>query len=400
METDDRLNKVFRIAQLLEKQVKNESLTAEEQAEVERWLAAREGNKRVFERISDEKQLAFALLELKDTDTERELKKIRPKLQRNVESKKVMGYWAVAAAILGLFLSIGFGIYWYQAHWEKPMELAEGAGDDALPGGNRATLTLADGRTIALNETQTGIVVGDAISYTDGTAVLDGGDGRNLVPAEPVLLQLTTPRGGTYQLALPDGTHVWLNAGSTLRYPSKFTGGERVVELEGEAYFDVKSKLAESRKIPFRVKTSGQIIEVLGTQFNVSAYIGETVTKTTLVAGRVQVTASQVTQYQAMVLLPGQQSVLQNQSLMVNEVDVQPFIAWKEGYFHFKSTPFAEVLTQMSRWYNIELVYEGNIPSQTFTGKMSRNVSLQNVLKLFKGSGIRFNFADQKLYIE
>lgn len=390
MSANNKLSNAFRIAELLQKHVKRGAFTADEQAEIDRWLAASEGNRGLFERISNESQLAFDLLELQDSDTESELAKIGDKLHGIANTRKWI--WYGAAAVLFLFLSVGLGLYWYQIDNEKPTALVHDVQDDASPGGNRATLTLADGRTIDLNETQQGIVMGDDIAYTDGTSVLNERANEGVDDYE-----LSTPRGGTYKITLPDGTDVWLNAESTLHYPSKFKNNERVVELEGEAYFDVSK---QDTRVPFLVKTRGQTVEVLGTQFNVSAYESETATKTTLVEGSVRVIATTTRQSQVAVLEPGQQSVVQSEGMVINQIDVQPFIAWKEGYFHFKRTPFSEVLAQMSRWYDIELVYEGRVPYQTFTGKMSRNVNLTNVLKLFRGSGIQFRFENKKLYIQ
>src|SRR5690606_13352531 len=179
--------------------------------------------------------------------------------------------------------------------------------EDILPGGNRATLTLADGRTINLSEAQTGIVVGDGITYLDGTGVLD-----NSASSVSTIMSLSTPKGGTYQITLPDGSKVWLNANSTLKYPSRFGGKERVVELEGEAYFDVSQQsTANSRQasfVPFLVKTNNQTVEVLGTEFNISAYADDPVTKTTLVEGSVKVSAHAVNA--STLLKPGEQGLL------------------------------------------------------------------------------------------
>lgn len=388
---EEKLNRAFRIAELLQKQVKRESLDADEQAEINQWLAASENNKVLFEQLKNENQLAFDLLELQDIDTESELVKVRQRLQHTAPRRLV---WYAVAATLFVFLSVGIGIYRYQNNEKKSIELTNDVLGDVLPGGNRAILTLADGRTIDLNEMQKGIVMGDDIAYIDGTSVFNE---RASEKTDNQVYKLTTPRGGTYQITLPDGTHVWLNAESTLRYPNRFTGNERIVELEGEGYFEVKPA---EHAIPFRVKTKGQTIDVLGTHFNVSAYDSEITTTTTLVEGSVRVTTSDRQQPQVAVLKPGQQSALRHDGMTVADVDVAPFIAWKSGYFHFKSTPFAEVLTQVSRWYDIELVYEGRVPSQTFSGKMSRNVSLVNVLKLFRGSGVQFRFEQQKLFIE
>ncbi|GGC43440.1 iron dicitrate transporter FecR [Parapedobacter defluvii] len=293
-----------------------------------------------------------------------------------------------AAVLIAVLAGTWFFVSEREAH---PQVVAENA-YAIHPGGNRATLMLADGRTIDLSEAQSGIVVADGITYSDGTAVLDRsantGTGNEL-------LQLTTPRGGTYQITLPDGSQVWLNSGTTLKYPARFDGRERLVELEGEAYFEVKSL----QHMPFKVKSKGQEVSVLGTQFNICAYPEDTDTKTTLVDGSVKV-AVYTGQQPAVVLQPGQQSVFQQSQLAVVAVDTAPFIAWKSGFFHFRQTEIREVMNQLSRWYNIDVRYEASLPGETFSGKMERNVSLGNVLDFLSGSGIKYRLEGRHLIIE
>jgi len=269
---------------------------------------------------------------------------------------------------------------------------------DVLPGGNRATLTLADGQTINLSDAHTGIVVGDAIAYLDGSSVLNGRQNRSgntfeNSAARPLVL--TTPKGGTYQITLPDGTRVWLNSASTLKYPSKFQGNERVVELQGEAYFDV----ARSLTTPFKVLCEGQIVEVLGTRFNVAGYGGEQYVKTTLVEGAVRV-MSGADRRSSITLSPGQQSNVANGKITVNDVDTKPYVAWKSGLFYFKHTPFEEMMNQIERWYDVDVEYTGRIPQDTFSGRMSRNVSLMTVLDLLKVSEIHYRISGKKLIVE
>lgn len=303
-----------------------------------------------------------------------------------------------AAAVL--ITAMGVGLFLYD-RLSQPAdhEVVQGPSEDIQPGGNRAILTLADGREILLNEGQSGIVLSDEeIKYKDGDPLAslnahDQSDGS--IP----WLELKTPKGGTYQVTLPDGTDVWLNAGSALRYPARFDREQRTVELSGEAYFEVAQVRVKSRKVPFFVKTTEQTVEVLGTQFNLSAYADDADVKTTLVEGSVRI-ASATDQYRPILLKPGQQSVQKAGTLAVAEVDVRPFFAWKEGYFHFKSTPFSDVVKQMTRWYDIDVVFKGSVPTQTFSGKMSRDVSLQNVLKFFEGSGVKFTVKDGKLIVD
>lgn len=264
---------------------------------------------------------------------------------------------------------------------------------DIPPGTNKATLTLADGRIIDLSESETGIVVkDDRIAYHD--------DLREVVDL-PVTgaqqLVLAAPKGGTYQLTLSDGTRVWLNAGSTFTYPSGFDKRERLVELEGEAFFEVSKSV-----VPFRVRSAGQTVEVLGTTFNISAYPDEPAILTTLVEGSVQVVDSHANTTNR--LVPGQQSSLQkNGSLKVKKVEVERYIAWKEGLFYFQNTLFEDMMRQISRWYDVEVVYAKAIPNDTFTGTMSRNLSLMTVLELLNVSdvpNVQLRLIDNQLIVE
>lgn len=305
--------------------------------------------------------------------------------------------WLPYAAAAVLIAAIGTGFFLYNQLSQPQNQVVQLSGEDVQPGGNRAVLKLADGKTIVLNEGQSGIVLSNTeIRYGNGEPLTDI---DHVAQPMPQWLELATPLGGTYQVTLPDSTRVWLNAGSVLRYPSRFENSERVVELLGEAYFEVAVLHNRNQKVPFLVKTDRQTVEVLGTQFNVSAYAEDEAATTTLVEGSIRI-ASATAEYDPVMLSPGEQSVQVGRDIAVASVDVRPFIAWKEGYFHFKSTPFRDMIMRLARWYNIELVYEGEIPLQTFSGKMSRNISLQNVLRFFKGSGIQFTVVDRKLIVE
>jgi len=274
--------------------------------------------------------------------------------------------------------------------------------EDIAPAGNRATLALADGRTIVLNEAQTGIVVGDGITYADGSAVLhlDGGESERSADGSQTELttdnlQLTTPKGGTYHVTLSDGTQVWLNAGSTLRYPRQFGKTERVVELEGEGYFSV----ARAEDKPFKVISSGQRIEVLGTEFNLSAYGDEPLVKTTLVKGSVRVAT--IGNPTSLVLTPGEQSsVSSSGSLTKADVNFKKELAWRMGLFYFEETTFEELLRQVGRWYDVTIQYEGHVPQESFSGIMSRNVPLKTLLNYLRESAVEFTLEDQILFVK
>ena len=321
-------------------------------------------------------------------------KRFNPSAVLSIGRRRLYRWLPYAAAVLLAFLS---GLFWY-INSSKPVEpqLMTSYDNDVAPGGNRAVLTLADGRSITLDEAQSGIVIGGEgdITYTDGSTVGVAGEQFHS------MLSLTTPNGGTYQVVLPDGSTVWLNAGSTLRYPAQFSGEERIVELEGEAYFDIKElfSIGHVEKIPFKVISKGQEVEVLGTSFNVSAYADMNDIRTTLVEGKVKV--YHPVSARSKLLVPGQQSVVNKSDIEVFKVDTEPFVAWKSGMFHFKNTPFTDMMSQAARWYNIEVVYKGRVPSETFGGRIRRDVSLSTFLELLSASEIEYHIKENQLIIK
>lgn len=270
--------------------------------------------------------------------------------------------------------------------------------NEISPGGNRAILTLPDGRTIDLSAEQAGIVVADEITYLDGSAVFaqeSGGrkpetsDAESHSPTrDERLLTLSTPKGGTYAITLPDGSRVWLNAASTLKYPSRFSGEARAVILEGEAFFEVKEQRNGAQGNidgrlglrPFNVITAGQTIEVLGTEFNVSAYADDQETITTLVEGQVKV--SNLMSHASNILAPGQQAITQGKTTDVLDVDAEPYVAWKSGKFSFDGKSFSQVMHEVSRWYDLDVVYVGGKPNGRLVGDAYRNQDLSIVLAM------------------
>lgn len=302
-------------------------------------------------------------------------------------------YWIAAAVILVAFL----GIWANQVYVDKDVTPPVSARTAIEPGGNKATLTLSDGRQINLSSAQDGIIVNNGISYGDGTSLQENNLDHDTGKATQLVLQ--TPRGGTYRVTLPDGTQVWLNAASKLTYPSQFTGEQRVVELEGEAYFDVQSAYRnDGSKLPFKVISSQQEIDVLGTQFNVSTYPGQTSSKTTLIEGKIALTD----QHRRVLLSPGDQAVTTQLGTRVQQVNARNYVAWREGKFSFDGKSFAEVMTEIGHWYDLTIAYEGRIPHEELAGDAFRNQNIGLVLRVLDVAEIDYSLdaANRKLIIK
>ena len=250
-----------------------------------------------------------------------------------------------------------------------------------LPGGNKATLTLANGKVITLDDAANG-----TISTQTNTKIIKlksgllsyqtNNSGSTAVASINVL---TTPKGGQYQVVLPDGTSVWLNAASTLKYPTFFSANERTVELSGEAYFEV----TKNKDVPFKVKVNDMEVNVLGTHFNVMAYNDENVIKTTLLEGSVKVSTSNISK----LIVPGQQVQLATSGkFTVSDADVDEAVAWKNGFFQFNSADMQTIIKQLSRWYDVDIVCDKKI-DEHFTGTISRNVEADKVFKMLQSTG-------------
>jgi transmembrane sensor len=299
---------------------------------------------------------------------------------------------SLVAAIL-IFISVGT-YFWLRPASEPKAKIVSNVFYDAPPGGNRAALTLANGKIITLDSLQNGIIVKMAsfeVSKTkDGQLVYHVIENNT---QKSGLNTLTTPRGGQYQIVLPDGSKVWLNAASSIKFPSVFKGKIREVELKGEAYFEV----AKNAAMPFKVKSAHAQIEVLGTHFNVRAYPDEKVMKTTLVEGAVKITSGNLSN----VLKPGEQAVLNGDNGMkvINDVDADVETAWKDGLFQFKDASIEEIMRQVALWYNLKISFEGEIPQRYFTGKISRNVKASEFLNMLNYTGVKFKLESGNIIV-
>lgn len=285
--------------------------------------------------------------------------------------------YARLAAAAAIVLMIGVGGYFLLSDRQPVREpVAQRYKNDVQPGGNKAVLTLANGSTVTLDDAGLGAVAqqgGTQIIKTDaGSLAYEGQDGDGVVHYNT----LTTPVGGRYKVVLPDGTEVWLNAGSSLRYPTVFSGNNRRVELSGEAYFEV----ARNASRPFLVEVQdGTDVEVLGTHFNVNAYRDEPRSITTLLEGAVNVKKGESSNR----LAPGQQAIAGN-DVEVSNANTAAAVAWKEGLFMFNDTDIEAIMKQLSRWYDIEVVYEGGPVKEYFNATIPRNVPVSKVFELLE----------------
>jgi ferric-dicitrate binding protein FerR (iron transport regulator) len=314
----------------------------------------------------------------RQTLEQRLLGKLTPLLQETPSRKPRYRPYAIAASIAALIGVAGwFG--WQHQHTAPTQTgiTAVKAGTDKSPASQKAVLTLADGSTIALDDAANG-----PLSRQGGANVVKKNKGelsyQGTSPgAEIVYNTLSVPRGGMYQLVLPDGTRVWLNSSSSLRYPTAFNGTERKVTLQGQAYFETTADAAH----PFRVQTGAMEVTVLGTRFDLMAYSDEPTISATLAEGRIRV--------EDKILQPGQQAVLalSNHELSVRNVDVNRIMAWKNGLFVFNNTDLATILREVARWYDVEIVYQAKPGKELYGGGISRRLNLSAVLHVLEENG-------------
>jgi len=318
--------------------------------------------------------------------------KFEPEVTTEDHEGKIYGRlkirWATRiAAAASIIIAVAAGLWLYNARTINPQSRTLSQSNDIAPGKNTATLTFSSGKTIQLSDKKKGIFINASyLKYNDGSAVGSAASPEiaAMGVAEGSPITATTPKGGTYQVVLPDGTEVWLNADSKLIFPSKFTGNNRVVTLTGEAYFEV----AKNKSKPFIVNTGDSRIEVLGTHFNIMAYKDEADNLVTLLEGAVKVNSGT----SKILLKPGQQAEVsrKNPSSMVlnNEIDVEQVVAWKNGYFMFANEPVESIMRKISRWYNVDIVYQDNLQDKALWGTVSRFKNVSEVLKRLELTGV------------
>lgn len=324
---------------------------------------------------------------------------ILPKKQVKLSRSTVFFRWAAAAVIL---LALGSLIYLYSGGSKSLFHKQRSYASDALPGSNKAILVLADGRKISLSDVNNGNVAKEA-----GLSITKTADGQLVynvleeissgATKDDTYNTIETPKGGVWQIKLPDGSSVWLNAASSLTYPISFAKGKnRIVELKGEAYFEV----SKDKEHPFVVKTAKQEVEVLGTHFNINSYADESEVKTTLLEGSVKV-VPYLAGEQANVLKPGEQSILNAKGINIKEVDADEAIDWKNGYFMFNNERQESIMRKIARWYNVQIEYaDASAKDVMYYGSISRFENVSKLLRKFEQTGeVRFEINKNKITV-
>lgn len=378
----------FHISQLIEKHLRGE-INAAEYAELQQWIGASPENADLLAEFIDSSSLGRELREMAQFDPANGLRKFHSRQRLRIRRAQ-KGAWWLAAAVLLLVAAIGG---WMLLSQPDARQLpSPSATADVLPGSNKAVLTLEDGKELELDES------GNQQIRQGGAAVIQQG-GSLQYPTQTSgninrYNKLSTPRGGQFNLQLPDGTQVWLNAASSIRYPLSFSGRERTVQITGEVYFEVAANAA----MPFRVKVADAAeITVLGTRFNVNAYTDEPEIRTALLSGSIRITRGKEEENagnrfsNAVILRPGQQANISSSAIKIAEdADVQQAIAWKNGLFNFQGQKLEEVMRQLSRWYDVEVVYPEGVPDIAFFGGMDRGLTLSSVLRFLEDSKVHF----------
>jgi len=387
-----------RIIYLLEK-YRSRSCSWEEYQELFSCLE-KEENKGLLYTYMDERYL------LSDPDKSHNDKDWDKIYERMISGKPKSGrsslrgrFMAAAVVLIGVSIS---AVLWFKndgMNGEAAQKVSVKYKNDIAPGTDKAMLTLADGSQIPLNgqaqsdlasqgNAQISKTSGGTLVYEAGTTVQDGNDTE-------IFNMVSTPQGGKYQLILSDGTKVWLNANSSLRFPAEFKGKNRKVELNGEAYFEV----TKNAHHPFSVASGEAAVEVLGTHFNVMSYKDEPTSETTLLEGSVRLKKGTAEQ----LLKPGQQAVYSagTSAIRVSEVDTEEAVAWKNDLFIFDGTDIDQVMRQIKRWYNVEVIYSGTKPTGHFTGVIPRNRTVSKVLDLLESAGgVNFGVDGNKIIVK
>lgn len=385
-------------------------LSATEQEQLDVWIAESERNRRLFDSIDDEEQLRQLVLQYHQEEEENEEALILQKIKlglggslAKVPVKKLNTKWSWGWVAAATIVVSGVGGYWLLNKKVDDIKTQSAETAEILPGKDGAILTLADGREVVLDSLGNGVIAtqsGSQVVLKNGALTYSQD-----AAAKSVYNHLSTPKGRQFKLTLPDGTKVWLNAASSISYPTVFEGTLRQVSVTGEVYFEV----AQSYHQPFNIDINDKaVIRVLGTQFNINAYANEPAIKATLVDGSIQIRPGAGFDSSSFISVkPGQQASIKQtgketykqQVEIQKDANIQKAIAWKNGFFNFEGLSLREVMRQIERWYDIEVEFADGVPDQTFGGGMGRDISLEGVFKNLKDNDVNFRVEGRKIIV-
>ncbi|MBU0695099.1 MAG: DUF4974 domain-containing protein [Bacteroidetes bacterium] len=379
---DEKIVNSFLVADLIAGYLKS-TLNEEQKEALSKWIKESDAHHKIFMELIDEQKVQDSLKQYTFYDAEKALLKFKSERESIKLTPRPIVLWYKIALVASIICILSFGIWSYLSQ-RHPKQIVTKSQIDVVPGGNKAILTLANGKKIILDSSSNGEIAkegGVIITKTKGGRVIYDLSHQNNFNEVVAYNTISTPRGGQYQVILPDGSQAWLNAASSIHFPTVFKSNERKVEITGEVYFEV----SKDKTKPFRVMTGDQMVEVLGTHFNVMAYADEKATVTTLLEGSVKVSNSK----NQVLLKPNQEATLHrdNQNFAVKDADAESAVMWKNGYFLFNDESLESIMRKISRWYNVEVVYKGDVAQKTFGGTISRFKNLSELLEVLQATG-------------
>ncbi len=395
-------NKQKKFIQLINK-YQDEDLSESQKLIIDKWLLSfdEEIKTQIWTQTEKEKLKSKIL---------NEVQTISYRTQKTIPFRKIL---TVAATIALLLTGSWFFIFNKDTN-NQTVELPSRYKNDVPPGGNKAILTLADGATITLDDANKGVIADQGetevvkldegqLSYNISASYTNNAPKSNSPKKEILYNTLATPKGGQYHLILPDGSKVWLNSSSSITYPTLFADNLRSVQVTGEVYFEVTkttitSQSGQSKRIPFIISANDFEVQVLGTHLNIMAYEDEESFKTTLIEGSIKISKGD----ESALLEPGQQAIIKpeiDNIQIVENITPENVIAWKNGYFHFDRANTETVLRQLSRWYDVEVVFRHSVPNFKFSGELQKNLNLSQILLILEKSRIAFEIENNKLIV-
>lgn len=389
---DENLQKAERVAYLIAGHIQD-TLTPEERNELDDWVTESDENLELFEKLTDEDNIEMGIQ--KYLQREKGKEEAFAKIESKIKQESKFKIWPYVVAICFLLAAVSFYVFRIRPknnYVEKPIAQNK-TSNEIAPGENKAVLTLSSGRTIILDSSVASTIATEGtvnISQKNGELLYSGSD------EEVKVNTISVPRGGQYKLTLSDGTKVWLNAESSLKFPASFNGNLREIELTGEGYFEVAKDAAKAFIVSTTSKNGvNQKVTVLGTHFDISAYEDEGKTYTTLVEGSIKVERNGMTK----ILKPGEQAVSEK-GIEVAKADVNEATAWKEGKFVFRDATIQSIGKQIRRWYDVDIEYQGK-SNQLFNTEISRNIPLSKLLNGLEGTDqVQFKLEGRKLIIK